>query len=80
MPLRVDSMAKFSPRSSRLREIEGLLKKMGLDPVWKDRDEAILTPGPMNLLDAIATRLVGNWETVSAEDDKEDLFSQSRKL
>ena len=48
--------------------------------MWKDRDEAILTPGPMNLLDAIATRLVGNWETVSAEDDKEDLFSQSRKL
>jgi 2-iminoacetate synthase len=26
------------------REIEDLLKRMGLDPVWKDWDEAILTP------------------------------------
>ena len=26
------------------REIEELLKRMGLDPVWKDWDEAILTP------------------------------------
>jgi 2-iminoacetate synthase len=26
------------------REIEDLLKKLGLDPVWKDWDEAILTP------------------------------------
>ena len=26
------------------QEIETLLRKMGLDPVWKDWDEAILTP------------------------------------
>ena len=26
------------------REIESLLRRMGLDPVWKDWDEAILTP------------------------------------